>query len=89
MKCLANRKTCLGYKDGKCISIENCMHKEKTYNNERKHGHWMLLDDCSNAGIYCSVCHKKVYRTDYANQKIKSKYCPNCGSIMDEEFEVV
>lgn len=54
-----------------------------------KHGHWKLLDECSNAGVYCSVCHKKVYRTDYANQKIKSKYCPNCGSIMDEEFKVI
>ena len=52
-----------------------------------KHGHWKLLDECSNAGVYCSVCSKKVYKTDYANQKIKSKYCPNCGSIMDEEFE--
>ena len=54
-----------------------------------KHGHWKLLDGCSNAGVYCSVCGKKVYRTDYANQKIKSKYCPNCGSIMDKEFEVL
>lgn len=54
-----------------------------------KHGHWTLLDECSNAGVYCSVCGKKVYRTDYANQKVKSKYCPNCGSIMDEKFEVV
>ena len=89
MKCLVDKETCLGYKDGQCISIENCMHKEEVYNNERKHGHWMLLDECSNAGVYCSVCHKKVYRTDYANQKIKSKYCPNCGSIMDEEFEVL
>ena len=60
----------------------------KARNNEgRKHGHWQLLDECSNAGVYCSVCGKKVYKTDYANQKIKSKYCPNCGSIMDEEFE--
>ena len=25
--CLADKKLCLGYKDGKCISIENCMHK--------------------------------------------------------------
>lgn len=87
MKCLVDKETCLGYKDGQCISIENCMHKEEVYNNERKQGHWMLLDECSNAGVYCSICHKKVYRTDYANQKIKSKYCPNCGSIMDEEFE--
>lgn len=52
-----------------------------------KHGHWKLLDECSNEGVYCSVCSKKVYKTDYANQKLKSKYCPNCGAIMDEEFE--
>lgn len=52
-------------------------------NKITKHGHWKLLDNCSNAGVYCSVCGKKVYRTDYANQKVKSKYCPNCGSIMD------
>lgn len=60
-----------------------------TEDKSTKHGHWTLLDECSNAGVYCSICHKKVYKTDYANQKIKSKYCPNCGSIMDEEFEVL
>ena len=49
----------------------------------RKHGSWFLLDECANEGVYCSVCNKKVYKTDYANQKIKSKYCPNCGAIMD------
>lgn len=48
-----------------------------------KHGEWFLLDECANEGVYCSVCHKKVYKTDYANQKIKSKYCPNCGARMD------
>ena len=51
----------------------------------KKHGSWILLDECANAGVYCSVCHKKVYKTDYANQRIKSKYCPNCGAIMDLE----
>ena len=25
--CLSNKKSCVGYKDGECISIENCMHK--------------------------------------------------------------
>ena len=50
---------------------------------EIKHGYWHLLDDCANEGVYCSVCNKKVYKTDYANQKIKSKYCPNCGAKMD------
>ena len=43
-----------------------------------KHGHWTLLSNCSNAGVYCSVCHKKVYKEYYANQKVKSKFCPNC-----------
>ena len=26
------------------------------------HGEWKLLDECSNAGVYCSVCHKAVFR---------------------------
>ena len=52
-----------------------------------KRGWWLLLDECSNAGVYCSNCHKKVYREEswYANVKIKSKYCPNCGAKMDLE----
>lgn len=50
---------------------------------EVKHGEWFLLDECSNEGVYCSVCTKKVYRTEYANQKLKSPYCPNCGAKMD------
>ena len=49
---------------------------------EIKRGEWLLLDECANRGVYCSVCHKKVYKTDYANQKIKSNYCPNCGADM-------
>lgn len=49
------------------------------------HGEWFLLDECSNEGVYCSVCTKKVYRTEYANQKLKSNYCPNCGAKMNGE----
>ena len=52
---------------------------------EVKHGEWYLLDECANEGVYCSVCHKKVYKTDYANQKLKSKFCPNCGARMEVE----
>lgn len=51
---------------------------------EVKHGKWYLLDECANEGVYCSVCHKKVYKIDYANQKLKSKFCPNCGAKMDK-----
>ena len=52
---------------------------------EVKHGEWHLLYNCANDGVYCSVCHKKVYKTDYANQKIKSPFCPNCGAKMDKK----
>lgn len=54
-----------------------------------KHGHWKYLSECVNEGVYCSVCNKKIYKKEYANQKIKSKYCPNCGAIMDEDFEML
>lgn len=46
---------------------------------------WRTLDDCSNAGVYCTRCYKKVYRVDYANQKVKSRFCPNYGAEMEGE----
>ena len=49
-------------------------------------GYWASLTDCANAGVYCSVCHKKVYKEDYARcnrkNKLRSDYCPHCGSKM-------
>lgn len=59
--------------------------KDDTKETNRKHGHWFALDECANEGVYCSACNKKVYKLNYANQKLKSKYCPNCGAIMDEK----
>ena len=55
----------------------------------QEHGHWFLLDECANAGVYCSVCKKKVYKEHYANVKEKSRFCPNCGAIMDGKFRVL
>ena len=55
-----------------------------------RHGRWISLTDCSNAGVYCSVCHKKIYKEDYAicnrKNKLRSDYCPNCGAKMDGEL---
>ena len=31
----------------------------------QERGYWVSLTDCANAGVYCSVCHKKVYKEDY------------------------
>lgn len=60
------------------------MDDKKETNNDITHGHWNVLDECANEGVYCSCCHKKIYKLYYANQKLKSKYCPNCGALMDE-----
>ena len=49
-------------------------------------GYWISLTDCANAGVYCSVCRKKVYKEDYAycsrKNKLRSSYCPHCGAKM-------
>lgn len=52
-------------------------------NHDRKHGKWEKFEDCSNEGVSCSICHKKVFKLHYANQALQSKYCPNCGAKMD------
>ena len=55
----------------------------------RKRGRWISLTECANAGVYCSVCNKKVYKEDYAwcnrKNKLRSNYCPNCGADMRGE----
>ena len=52
-------------------------------------GYWVSVTDCANAGVYCSVCHKKVYKEDYAwcnrKNKLRSDYCPHCGAKMMPE----
>lgn len=49
-------------------------------------GYWVSLTDCANAGVYCSVCNKKVYKEDYTwcnrKNKLRSDYCPHCGAKM-------
>lgn len=27
-----------------------------------RNGQWISLTDCANAGVYCSICHKKYTR---------------------------
>ena len=73
----------LCWNDGKGNTYYEIDHAPTADVVEVKHGYWLLLDECANAGVYCSVCHKKVYKEEYANQKLKSKFCPNCGAKMD------
>lgn len=78
-----------GYMGVYTAGLENMYDYLMKNNITMEHGHWILLKNCSNEGIYCSVCYKKVYKTNYANQKIKSRFCPNCGSIMDNKMGVL
>ena len=75
-----------GYMDAIHDAMEHVKFMPTLEQNEVKHGHWALLDECSNAGVYCSVCHKKVYKEDYAwcnrKNKLRSDYCPHCGAKM-------
>ena len=72
--------------------FEHCRHQQFPAADVAtvRHGRWISLTDCSNAGVYCSVCHKKVYKEDYAicnrKNKLRSDYCPNCGAKMDGEL---
>ena len=68
--------------------VEYCIEEQPTVDAvEVVHGHWISLTDCSNAGVYCSVCNKKVWKEDYAwcnrKNRLRSNYCPNCGAKMD------
>ena len=51
------------------------------------HGQWYMLDDCANAGLYCSACGRRVHHEEFAYKKLKSKYCPHCGAKMDGAAE--
>ena len=42
---------------------------------------FVLLENCSNDGVYCLNCHKKIFKNDLSNtMKWKDfKFCPKCG----------
>ena len=48
-------------------------------------GEWIALDESSNEGVYCKRCKKKVYRIEYANEKMRSPFCPACGAAQTDE----
>lgn len=80
-------------KTGNYCNLGPCQYEDIKEYTPVRHGRWISLTNCSNSGVYCSVCHKKVYKEDYAwcnrKNKLRSNYCPNCGAIMggasDEE----
>lgn len=47
---------------------------------QEEDGHWIVLEYCSNEGIYCSKCMNKIFDRSIKPKKKLSNYCPNCGS---------
>ena len=56
--------------------------------NRSKHGHWKVLQNCFNSGVYCSECNTKMF-DHYPMKKKLSEYCGHCGSHNDLNVEVV
>ena len=55
--------------------------------DKSKHGHWVVLENCSNTGVYCSECHTKMFDR-YPMKKKFSQYCGHCGAHNDLQVEV-
>ena len=53
---------------------------------KHKEGHWTILEDCSNRGIYCSECNCKIFDFTHKPMKKLSQYCPHCGSKNEQFF---
>ena len=78
-------------KNGKfdCLMNENRAINTSADVAQVVHGRWISLTGCENEGVYCSICKKKVWKSDYAwrskksRNKLRSNYCPNCGAKMD------
>ena len=51
---------------------------------KRGHGYWVVLKNCSNAGVYCSECNVKLFDHYPMREKV-SLYCGHCGAKMDRE----
>ena len=82
IRCLEhNYNVAVSFNENQARYIENLGVLESE--SLRPKGRWVVLDECANSGVYCSVCHKKVYKEEYANQKLKANYCPNCGAKME------
>ena len=79
-------QACRYYGYGDCFPYRFADHLISNGVTVQECGYWVSLTDCSNAGVYCSVCHKKVYKEDYAwcnrKNKLRSNYCPHCGAMM-------
>lgn len=65
--------------------VESILRDLPSVTPTRPKGKWIILDECANEGVYCSECHKKVFKLEFSHtMKWRNfKYCPNCGARME------
>jgi len=77
------------YIDGDWYVMREKIEKLSSVTLTRPKGKWKILDECANEGVYCSECHKKIFKLEFSNtMKWRNfKYCPNCGADMRGDSE--
>lgn len=77
------------YIDGDWYVMREKIEKLPSVTLTRPKGKWKILDECANEGVYCSKCHKTVFKLDFSHtMKWRNfKYCPNCGADMRGDGE--
>lgn len=48
-------------------------------------GKWIILENCANAGVYCSACNTKIFEFTHRPKHKVSQFCSHCGAKMDQE----
>lgn len=88
IKALSGALNCVHSKDQSMLCINTAMAEsilDALQESQRKDGHWIILENCSNAGVYCSVCNTKVFEFTHRPKRKISRYCPHCGAWMEQE----
>ena len=82
--CLDRLKDVKAYVLQELISSDRCylLRRRDALSDTVVTGVWRELDECANAGVYCSKCGKKIFKRDFSDtMKWKDfNFCPKCGS---------
>jgi len=82
---IIEQETSDGFVDGVNQQLISCA-LAYILDHKDTYGHWTVLEDCSNSGIYCSECNMKIFDRITKPKRKLSQYCPHCGSRNDQFF---
>lgn len=80
-ECPYYHDVCFGY--GQLMRDALALLKEQEPQSDK--GKWIILENCANAGVYCSACNTKIFEFTHRPKHKVSQFCPHCGANMDQE----